>query len=267
MNPQEPFDSYAGVYEERFNRNPLGRYQRERVHAGSAPYLRPGKRILDAGCGPGSDFDFFKTLGLKIDALDSSPRMAELAREKAAGLALEARIANVPLEFYQPDAPYDIILLNFGVINVFANLPEILQKLNAMLAPEGILVLVSMSPFHFFTLSGWAGQFRLRTAARRLFLKKGVLANGFRFFYYRWRDFTGHFRLLRKINLCPLLPNPEQYQRHAWARVVSKLVLPLDRRIAAGAPDWLGGDHVCYILAKRDAWNQETGCGLKFRKF
>ncbi len=250
MNPQEPFDNYAEVYEERFNRNPLGRYQRERVHAEIAPYLGPGTRLLDAGCGPGSDFDFYKSLGLKIDALDSSPRMAELAREKATLLKLEARIANVPLEFYRPDAPYDVILLNFGVINVFANLPEILQKLNSMLAPGGVLVLVSMPPFHFFTLLGWLGQFRLRTAARRFFLKKGILASGFRFFYYRKRDFREHFRLLKKISLCPLLPNPEQFRNYAWARAASKLLMPIDRRIAAGAPDWLGGDHVCYIFAK-----------------
>lgn len=250
MNPQEPFDSYAEVYEERFNRNPLGRYQRERVHAEITPYLRPGARLLDAGCGPGSDFDFYQSRGLKIDALDSSPRMVELAREKAAGLKLEARIFHVALEFYRPDTPYDLILLNFGVINVFANLPEILHKVNAMLAPGGVLALVSMPPFHFFTLLGWAGQLRLRTAARRLFLKKGILASGFRFFYYRKRDFREHFRLLKKINLCPLLPNPEQFRNYAWARSASKLLLPLDRRIAAGAPDWLGGDHVCYILAK-----------------
>lgn len=250
MNFQEPFDSYAEVYEEHFNRNPLGRYQRERVHAEIAPYLRPGTRLLDAGCGPGSDFAFYRSLGLNIDALDSSSRMVELAREKATELKLEVRIFQVALEFYRPERPYDLILLNFGVINVFANLPEILQQVNTMLAPGGILALVSMPPFHLFTLLEWAGRLRLRSAARRLFLKKGILANGFHFFYYRKRDFTPYFRLLKKINLCPLLPNPEQYRRHAWARALSKLLMPLDRRIAAGAPDWLGGDHVCYLLAK-----------------
>ncbi|MEZ4765863.1 MAG: hypothetical protein R3C26_22575 [Calditrichia bacterium] len=51
------FDSYATGYADKFNRNPIGIYQRERVQAELALYLQPGTAVLDVGCGP--RFGFF----------------------------------------------------------------------------------------------------------------------------------------------------------------------------------------------------------------
>jgi len=244
------FDAYADVYEEKFNRNPLGIYQRERVQAEIAPYLNPEKRVLDIGCGPGSDFPFYRSLNLTIDAIDISPRMVELAREKAQHLKLNARIFNSSLEDFQPDAVYDVILLNFGVINVFGELSPILQKLKFMLTENGILVVVSMPPFHLFTIAALLIKFRLRAAVQRVFHKKVTLKNGFTIFYYRRADFLPHFQLIKKIHLCPLLPNPDQYLRHGWMQKIAKLLMGLDRRIAVVLPDIIGGDHVCHVLKK-----------------
>jgi SAM-dependent methyltransferase len=244
------FDAYAEVYEEKFNRNPLGIYQRERVQVEIAPYLTPGKRVLDAGCGPGSDFAFYQSRNLMIDAIDISPRMAELVREKARYLKIKTRIFNTSLEDFQPDTAYDVILLNFGVINVFGNLSPILRKLKSMLTAKGILVVVSMPPFHLFSIAELLGKLRFRAAAQRVFQKKALLKNGFTFFYYRKTDFLPHFQLLKKIHLCPLLPNPDQYQRHEWMQKITNLLMGIDRRIASVLPDIFGGDHVCYILNK-----------------
>jgi 2-polyprenyl-3-methyl-5-hydroxy-6-metoxy-1,4-benzoquinol methylase len=159
MTIPKTFDAYADVYEEKFNRNPLGIYQRGRVQAEIAPYLSPEKRVLDAGCGPGSDFVFYQSLNLTIDALDISPRMTELARGKAQRLKLNARAFNTSLEDFQADRLYDAILLNFGVINLFGNLSPILRKLKSMLTAEGILVVVSMPPFHLFSFAALLAKF------------------------------------------------------------------------------------------------------------
>lgn len=252
MPTQQIFDAYAEVYEEKFNRNPLGRYQREQVQAEIAPYLSHGKKVLDVGCGPGSDFAFYQSLRLSIDALDISPRMAELAREKAARLNLNARVFTSSLEEFQADCSYDLIILNFGVINVFEYLPPVLEKLRTLLAPDGILILVSMPPFHLFSILGLLVNFDIRTAAQRVFKKKAALPPGrLNVYYYRGADFARHFRVLKKIHLCPLLPSPDQYRRRESMRKIAGLLMGIDRRIAGALPDILGGDHVCYILSVR----------------
>jgi SAM-dependent methyltransferase len=50
-----------------------------------ARLLKPGARVLDAGCGFGRDLATLSALGLAAEGLDRSPSMLELAREQAPG--------------------------------------------------------------------------------------------------------------------------------------------------------------------------------------
>jgi hypothetical protein len=106
-----------------------------------------------------------------------------------------------------------------------------------------------------FSFAALLAKFHFRAAGQRLFHKKALLKNGFTVFYYRKADFLPHFQLIKKIHLCPLLPNPDLYQRHVWLQKIAKLLMGIDRRIAALLPDILGGDHVCYIFKKIKAFN------------
>lgn len=45
----------------------------------------PGKRLLDAGCGPGRDAHFFASLGFEVTAFDYSEAMIEAARAASVG--------------------------------------------------------------------------------------------------------------------------------------------------------------------------------------
>lgn len=251
MSKSYLFDSYAEIYDEKFNQNPLAIYQRETVHQEITPYLRAVRRILDVGCGPGSDFGFYKAFDLAVDAIDISPKMVELARAKCNRINLEANIEISSLEEFQSTEKYPVSILNFGVINSFAHLESALEKLNTLLEPRGILIIVSMPPFHFFSIKGLAVGLHFKRMLIRLFKRRAVFKDGFTIYYYNKKDFTRYFDILRKINLCALLPTPDQYYRWKWLRLYSKIMIPLDRKVAAILPDFFGGDHICYILGRK----------------
>jgi SAM-dependent methyltransferase len=242
------FDSYAEIYQHRFNQNPLAQYQRERVHKEISPFLRSAEKILDVGCGPGSDFEFYKSLNLEADAIDISPRMVELAKRQSNRIGLKANILISSLEEYQSSEKYPVIILNFGVINSFHHLEPALKKLKKLLEATGILIIVSMPRFHFFSIKSLAIGFHFIKMINRLSKGKAVLEDGFIIYYYRKKDFIQYFNIVKKINLCTFLPTPAQYYRWKWLRLYSKVMIPLDKEMAVVLPDFLGGDHICYIM-------------------
>jgi SAM-dependent methyltransferase len=69
-----------------------------------------GKRVLDAGCGPGVYAQLLASQGAEVVGIDRSPRMVELARKRVGRSAtiIEADV-NQPLEF-AADEWFDIVL-------------------------------------------------------------------------------------------------------------------------------------------------------------
>jgi hypothetical protein len=134
------------------------------------------------------------------------------------------------------------------VINSFPKLEPVLEKLKELLEPQGALIIVSMPPIHFFSIKGLALGFHFVAIMNRLFKRKAVLKNGFTIYYYCKKDFVQYFDIVRKINLCTFLPNPDQYYRWKWLRLYSKVMIPLDRKCAAIVPEFFGGDHICYVM-------------------
>ncbi|RMH93484.1 MAG: class I SAM-dependent methyltransferase [Calditrichaeota bacterium] len=249
---RETFDGYAHGYRERFNLNPLGHYQREQVHRIMAEYLRSGDRILDVGCGPGSDFPFYKALNLRVDAIDISPEMVTQARQVARNLFLSAGIRQASLEAFSAPSTYDAVILNFGVINALSPLSPVLDKLGELVASGGVLFLTVMPPFHLFWMMEMIVRGQWRKARQRLFGRQVVVGKKMQCFYYRQKDIeratTFPLRVDRRVHLGAVLPTPEQYARFPRLRGIAHVLLPLDRRLSTRLPDAAGGDHVCYVL-------------------
>ncbi|RMF59267.1 MAG: class I SAM-dependent methyltransferase [Calditrichaeota bacterium] len=251
MSTTSLFDIYAGVYEKKFNQNRMGIYQRSRVHREMAKWLTPGSLILDIGCGPGSDFHFYKSLNLSVHAIDSSEKMIRLAQQEARRLNFNARIEQSRFQDCTFRDKYDAVILNFGVINVFHPLDPVLEKIDSLLKADGKVVIVSMPPVQLFLSGEWLLTFQWRALYRRLFLKKAMVSEDTEIFYYRCKDFQPYFRVLDSIPLGTFLPTPDQYARHPLLRKMGDFLLPIEHFFSSFLPEWMGGDHVFYLLGKK----------------
>ena len=102
------------------------------------PHVRPGGRILDAGCGSGRDTLAFLRRGYQVDAFDGS---SEMARRASALTGIEVRqltfesLLDTPL----PEK-YDGIWCCASLLHVERDvLPPVMGALHRALAPDGLL--------------------------------------------------------------------------------------------------------------------------------
>jgi SAM-dependent methyltransferase len=108
------------IAREAFDRLADGYAARVDTKAHNAFYDRPavlsllppveGRRILDAGCGPGAYADWLASHGAEVVGIDVCPRMVELARRRLGGRGSFA-VADLgrPLDFLAP-ASFDLVL-------------------------------------------------------------------------------------------------------------------------------------------------------------
>lgn len=108
--------------------------------AKTAAYLKPSDRVLEIGCGTGSAALHHAPRASQIVATDISPRMIDIARDKAEAAGIE----NVTFEVSSIDRldtsqRYDVILA-LNVLHLVADVPRTLRQLRRMLTPEGLLI-------------------------------------------------------------------------------------------------------------------------------
>ena len=98
------------------------------------PLLRPGARILDAGCGSGRDSAHFLRLGFAVEALDASAAMAQHARTLT-GLPVRCcRFTD-----YQATEPLDAIWACASLLHVPKDeLTGVMAHLGAQLKEGGL---------------------------------------------------------------------------------------------------------------------------------
>src|SRR6202008_1265935 len=80
-----------------------------------------GKKVLEIGCGIGTDTINFARHGAQVTAVDLTAKSLEMARQRAHIFGLEERIrfiqANAEtLSYFVPVEPYDLVY-SFGVIH------------------------------------------------------------------------------------------------------------------------------------------------------
>jgi ubiquinone/menaquinone biosynthesis C-methylase UbiE len=102
-----------------------------------------GKRVLEIGCGIGTDTINFARHGATVTAVDLSERSLEIARERANVLGLADRITFVHANAEQlsaavPAEPYDLVY-SFGVIHHSPHPERILAELRGYLPAGGTL--------------------------------------------------------------------------------------------------------------------------------
>lgn len=103
-----------------------------RLLRGFIQRLQQGALVLDYGCGPGTDSALMMQAGLKVEALDATPAMVELAQSKG----VNARLGT----FFDLDAVarYDGIWASFSLLHApRADMPSHLAAIKRALKPGG----------------------------------------------------------------------------------------------------------------------------------
>lgn len=109
-----------------------------------------GKRVLDAGCGPGVYAEWLLSHGAEVFAVDASPKMVELAKRRL-GQTVDVRQADLsqPLTFLD-SASFDIVLspLTMDYIEEWGGT---FREFYRVLRPGGYFVLSVSHPFFDYT--------------------------------------------------------------------------------------------------------------------
>jgi SAM-dependent methyltransferase len=93
-----------------------------------------GKRVLEIGCGLGTDTINFARAGAQITAVDLSARSLELAQQRAAVFGVEHRITFLEADAERlsevvPPSPYDLVY-SFGVIHHTPHPERVLDQIH-----------------------------------------------------------------------------------------------------------------------------------------
>ena len=99
-----------------------------------------GKRVFDAGCGPGRYAEWLVEHGAIVTAVDASPKMVKLAQKRLRGRAeIECADLSRPLAFLQ-DESFDIVLCPL-VLDYLRDWVAVLREFHRVLREGGLLVL------------------------------------------------------------------------------------------------------------------------------
>jgi 2-polyprenyl-3-methyl-5-hydroxy-6-metoxy-1,4-benzoquinol methylase len=127
--------------EEYFNEVEWRKYMVEYHIPGFADFERwRGKKVLEIGCGIGTDTMNFARHGAQVTSVDLSDNSLALARKRAQVFGLEDRIrfiqANAEhLTDYVPVEPYDLIY-SFGVIHHTPHPDRVMEQIRQYLKPS-----------------------------------------------------------------------------------------------------------------------------------
>jgi 2-polyprenyl-3-methyl-5-hydroxy-6-metoxy-1,4-benzoquinol methylase len=107
--------------------------------AATRELLTTESQVLEIGCGTGSTAMLHAPRVARIRALDSSPRMIEIAQEKAQAEGITHTTFEVGTVFDVNDGPYDMVLA-LNVLHLVPDLSTTLQRCYELLKPGGVLV-------------------------------------------------------------------------------------------------------------------------------
>jgi len=140
------FDEVAGSYDALFTHTSIGRAQRKQVWMRLLAGFPPSSRILELNCGTGEDARFLAMVGHSVLACDASPKMIQLARNRAdydryAPDVHFLQLPNENLRFLMDGPRFDGAFSNFAGLNCVADLRPIAAALADLVRPGGRLVL------------------------------------------------------------------------------------------------------------------------------
>ncbi|MCU1381894.1 MAG: class SAM-dependent methyltransferase [Acidobacteria bacterium] len=146
LDTREAFDGVAAGYDRSNRDNPLLCAMRDRVQRTITALVPPGSRLLDLGCGPGTDATTMAIAGYRVTAIDWSPAMVDEARRRVVDAGVESSVDVQHVGIHEVDrledaaARFDAAYANFGPLNCVADLAAAAPRLAATLRPGGLLI-------------------------------------------------------------------------------------------------------------------------------
>lgn len=162
-NSKKKFSNLDNLALDVYNSKEFARSYANKIeyNAHNAMYERPatlslipdvkGKKVLDAGCGPGAYTEWLLDRGAIVTSLDYSDEMVNLTRERVGNRAkiIKANL-NLPLDFLA-DEEFDIIVSSM-VIHYIKDLQKLFSEYNRLLKMSGALVFSTGHPAMDFIL-------------------------------------------------------------------------------------------------------------------
>lgn len=107
-----------------------------------ARQIPAGARILDLGCGPGFYTRRLAERGFRCTGVDFSPASIEWARQQAQNAGLKIDYIHQDIRTYNPELPFDFIMMTFGELNVFSatDAQTLIRRCARWLVPGGRLL-------------------------------------------------------------------------------------------------------------------------------
>jgi len=137
--PIAPFDWFANQFTSTRREEFI-----EKIYPHVNPYLKPGDRVVDLGCGPGSITIFLEEQGAQITGIDLAPGLIALAREEAIKRGAKADFiqANV-LDYPLGDGIYDLAVCFGNPLTDFPHqsFPKFRDRVFNALKPGGHFIL------------------------------------------------------------------------------------------------------------------------------
>lgn len=140
----------------------------------------PGSRVLDVGCGTGTQLERYVAAGCDVAGIDTSPAMLARARERL-GSAVDLRLADaqgIPFE----DAMFDVVTATLVLHELSPReLEAVGKEMVRVVTDSGQLLVIDFSPGPLRGLKGWgmrAFSVLAELTARHLQRSRTFLADG-----------------------------------------------------------------------------------------
>jgi SAM-dependent methyltransferase len=145
----DAYNDLAASYAARVDTKPHNAYYERPATLSLLPDVN-GKRVLDAGCGPGVYSEWLLDRDATVVAVDASPRMVELAKARTLGRVKvhQADLA-APLGFLET-ASFDLVVAPL-VMEYIRDWRATFREFHRLLLPGGHLVASVTHPFFDFT--------------------------------------------------------------------------------------------------------------------
>ena len=116
--------------------------------------LKEGMRVLEVGCGTGTNIDLYHRAGCEVHGLDLSPAMLEEARRKL-GNSAEFQIADASQIPYS-DRSFDIVMAMLTLHEMPGSIrPSVMKEMIRVLKQDGCILLIDFHSGPIRFPKGW----------------------------------------------------------------------------------------------------------------